>query len=123
MPQGRGRRPRGGREAVRKLGQPRCTGRGRGRPRGVKVRPAPAALTQFHQKLGEEESADPPRTGHRSGSGGLSHAGSRDRNLGRPDSTPLTCAGNLGGGEQGRGGASPEQVWPFVLRSCVCLGM
>ncbi|KAJ8776857.1 hypothetical protein J1605_015034 [Eschrichtius robustus] len=57
---------------------------------GVNVRPAPDALTQFHQKLGGEEVADPQRTGHRGGSCGPSRAGSRDRNLGWPGPTPLT---------------------------------
>ncbi|XP_023475549.1 kunitz-type protease inhibitor 1 isoform X4 [Equus przewalskii] len=33
------------------------------------------------------------RTGQRGGSGGPSRAGRRDRNLGRPGPTPLTCAG------------------------------
>lgn len=86
---------------------------------GVNVRPAPATLTQFHQKPGEEVAK---LTRHRGGSGGPSRAGSRDRNLGRGGPTPLTCAGNPGPRARGGDRAGSEHVWPFVLRCCVCRG-
>lgn len=57
------------------LGWRSAPGVGGARGAGVNVRPAPAALTQFHQK--PEEEAEPQRTRHRGGSGGRSRAGSR----------------------------------------------
>lgn len=113
-----GRRFRGARRGRAGGGAPAVGGAG---GVGVNVRPAPAALTQFHQKP-EEEVAEPQRSRHRGGSGGQSRAGSRDRNLGRPGPTPLTCAGNPGPGAPGGDGAGSEHVWPFVRRGCVCPG-
>ncbi|ELK05532.1 hypothetical protein PAL_GLEAN10023603 [Pteropus alecto] len=57
----------------------------------VNVRPAPAALTQFHQKLGGGGGGSAAHPAPRR-KPDRSRAGSRDRNLNRPGSTPLTCA-------------------------------
>lgn len=111
-----------GRDWGRRPGSRGCRGAqgvgGAGHAR-VNVRPAPAALTQFHQKLEGWRCRNPRAPDTRAETAVRAARDTWTGTSAEPGPTPLTCAGNAGRGEPGGGGAGSGHVWPFVLRRCV----